>query len=163
MSEDLLTLAATAAANGATELRLTPWRAILIPVPSLDAARVLAAGLNPRSFILNGNDPRRHVAACPGAPSCATATVNARDDATRLACVLPAVIGPGITLHVSGCTKGCAHPARAPFTLVGHEGHYDFIRDGIASDTPALRGLTLDQAASLLRDLCADPPPGDAA
>ena len=162
-SEDLLTLTAIAAANGTAELRLTPWRAILIPVPSLDAARAIVAGLDPRSFILNGNDARGRVAACPGAPSCVTATVNAREDATRLASVLPGAARAGITLHVSGCSKGCAHPARAPFTLVGRDGRYDFIRNGIASDAPSLRGLTLDQAASLLRRTRADPLPGDAA
>ncbi|WP_158742792.1 hypothetical protein [Acidisphaera sp. L21] len=108
------------------ELRTTPWRAFLSPVP--------CAGFFPTPG---------SITACPGGPACASATVATRVDAERLAA---AGFGP---LHVSGCAKGCAHP-RAATTLVGRNGLYDLIRHGRASDAPDLRALTLDQAMTAL-------------
>jgi precorrin-3B synthase len=140
-------LAGSADAAGARELRLTPWRAMLIPLPSLAAAQTLSAVLS--GFILDPDDRRRRVAACPGAPACAQATTATRDDAAMLAAHLPA--GSGVSVHVSGCEKGCAHPHAAPITLVGRNGRYDLVRDGAASAAPALRGLTAAQAAEYLR------------
>jgi precorrin-3B synthase len=137
-AEDLADLARAASVAGAEELRLTPWRAILIPVPTLTAAHTLSAQLT--AFILDSDDPRRRIAACPGAPACSHATTHTREDATTLAArLLP---GPGIALHVSGCDKGCAHPRDAPITLVGRNGRYDVVRNGTASAPPSLRGLT---------------------
>jgi precorrin-3B synthase len=146
-ADDLAGLAGSADAAGARELRLTPWRAMLIPLPSLAAAQTLSAVLS--GFILDPDDRRRRVAACPGAPACAQATTATRDDAAMLAAHLPA--GSGVSVHVSGCEKGCAHPHAAPITLVGRNGRYDLVRDGAASAAPALRGLTAAQAAEYLR------------
>ncbi len=108
------------------ELRTTPWRAFLspLPVPGFDAT--------PGT-----------VAACPGAPACGSGSVPARADAARL-------VAAGFTrLHVSGCAKGCAHPG-ATTTLVGRDGRYDLVRHGRADDPPDLRGLTLDQVMAVL-------------
>jgi precorrin-3B synthase len=130
-------------------LHLTPWRAILIPLPTLSDAHALAGALNPEALILDPNDPRRRIAACPGAPACIQATTPTRRDAATLAARLP--LGPGIALHLSGCQKGCAHPAPAPVTLVARNGRYDLIRNGTAASSPTLHGLTPDQAASHLK------------
>jgi precorrin-3B synthase len=135
-ADDLAELAAQA-----PELRLTASRAILIPLPSVAAARTLAARLPAEAFILDPDDPRRRVAACPGAPACPEATTQTRADAAALA----VYVTPGQFMHVSGCAKGCAHPGAAPITLVGRAGRYDLIRDGSASAIPAIRGLTVDQ------------------
>ena len=35
----------------------------------------------------------------------------------------------GITLHVSGCAKGCARQASTPVTLIAQEGLYDLVPD----------------------------------
>ncbi len=112
-------------ATVAPEVRTTPWRALLSPVP--------AAGFDaqPSSAV-----------ACAGAPACASATVPARADAARLSAL-------GLRAHVSGCAKGCAHPAAAA-TLVGRAGRYDLVRHGRACDPPDLSGLTLDQAMAAL-------------
>jgi precorrin-3B synthase len=144
---DLSGLTGSAEAAGARELRLTPWRAMLIPLPSLAAAHSLSDALS--AFILDPNDPRRRIAACPGAPACIQATTATRADAAILAAHLPA--GSGVAVHLSGCEKGCAHPHAAPITLVGRNGHYDLVRDGAASAAPALRGLTTAQAAEHLQ------------
>jgi precorrin-3B synthase len=150
-AESLAGLAKDASRSGANEIRLTPWRAILIPLPSQEAANRLIGGLPKDAFILDPADARRRVAACVGAPACRSATTAIRDDAGRLA----SAVGADSFLHVSGCAKGCAHPRPAPVTLVGSAGLYDLVRDGAPSDSPALRGLTLDEAAAYLRQMAA--------
>ena len=119
------------------EARTTPWRALHIPTPA-DPAPYAAAG-----FITDALDPRRSIAACPGAPACASGQAPARADAARLA-------AKGIgNIHVSGCAKGCARP-RAGLTLVGRAGRYDLIPHGRAADTPSMTGLTLEQTINHL-------------
>ena len=145
VADDYEELASVAAANGARSLRLTPWRAILVPVPSVSDGSAIIARLSSRSFILDPNDARLRVAACSGAPSCARATAPVRDHAASLAAAIDGVPDSGIFVHVSGCEKGCAHPRPAPITLLGRNDRYDLIIDGVASDPPAMRNLTLAQ------------------
>ena len=73
--------------------------------------------------------------ACPGAPYCLQATVKTVEIAERLA---PTVQG---SLHVSGCSKGCAFPRAASVTLVGRDGRFDLVTDGLPWDDPRQRGL----------------------
>lgn len=157
-ADDLAELASAAAATGAQDLRLTPWRTILVPVPSIASAHVLANRLPPDAFILDTEDPRLRIAACPGAPSCIRGTTPVRADAATLASAMAMTRGSRIVIHVSGCEKGCAHPHAAPVTLVARNGRYDLIRDGVASGSPALRDLTLDQAAERVRSIVAGEP-----
>jgi len=159
-ADDLADLASAAAANGARDLRLTPWRTILVPVPSIASALALAGELPPDAFILDAADPRLGIAACPGAPSCIRGTTPVRTDVTTLASGMGLAPGAGIVIHVSGCEKGCAHPQAAPVTLVARNGRYDLIRDGTASCSPVLRDLTLDQAAEHARSILGDQPQG---
>ncbi len=119
------------------QVRTTPWRALHLSGDH-DPAAFAAAG-----FITGHSDPRRTIAACPGAPACASGAVPARADAAWLA-------AQGLTnLHVSGCSKGCAHPGAAA-TLVGRAGCYDLVPHGRAADSPTLTGLSLAQAAGHL-------------
>jgi len=143
---------------GAIEFRLMPWRAILVPCSSQEAAEQLAQSLPQDAFILDPTDPRRRVAACVGAPACQRATANTRADANQLAALVPETT----FLHLSGCAKGCAHPRPAPVTLVGNNGRYDLIRDGAPSDSPLRKGLTLDEAAAYLRQMAATQTQGQA-
>lgn len=108
----------------ATALRVTPWRVFLLEN---------AQPCNAHGFITNASDPLLHTHACPGAPACASATVETRSLARALA-------KPG--LHVSGCAKGCAHPRTAETTLVGRDGAYDLVENGHPWDAPRQRGLT---------------------
>lgn len=110
-------------------LRVTPWRMLL-----LQGATELPAIPD---LITRADDPMLHVIACTGAPGCLQAHQPTRDLARRLAPQLPAGL-----LHISGCTKGCAHPGRADTTLVATPEGFDLIRNGTAADTPTLRGLS---------------------
>jgi precorrin-3B synthase len=137
MTADTLTTLAGLSRRGDSTLRITPWRTILLPgVAPINSA--------PDGLITNPADPRLTITACAGKPACSSATVPTRADATRLA-------GAGITnVHVSGCTKGCAHPRPAPITLVGEAGRYNVVRHGTAQSTPQHRGLTVSAIARLL-------------
>jgi precorrin-3B synthase len=140
--ETLIHLASLAEQYGATELRLTPWRAILVVGAPERGAANIASELNASGLILDAGDPRLHVAACPGAPACRNATTSVLADAERLAALLPPWALEGTALHVSGCGKGCAHAPAAPFTLVGNAGRYDLVENGTARDAPSVTGLS---------------------
>ena len=111
-------------------LRLTPWRMILLErlhqMPRHDG------------LVTRADDPRLRVVACTGAPACPEAKVETRLLAAALAPHLP----KDARLHVSGCAKGCAHPANSDLTLVGTDNGFSLVRHGTARDEPALRDLT---------------------
>lgn len=129
------TLAALAALG---PLRLTPWRMLL--VEGLATLPALA------DLITEPNAPLLRVFACTGAPGCAQAVAETRALARALAPHVP----PGALLHVSGCGKGCAHPAPAPLTLVATAQGFDLIRDGACAAAPTLSGLAPHQIAEVL-------------
>jgi precorrin-3B synthase len=150
-AKDLATLGDAASRHGAGEIRITPWRAVLIPAlrdPEAALATLAAAGL-----IVDPADPRRAVVACTGAPGCASATVSTLDVAAELVATFSKRInsdGDIVQLHVSGCAKGCARSARSPFTLVGRDGLFDMIRDGRTGDEPFATGLAITEARAIL-------------
>ena len=143
-----LRVAADVAVAARGELRLTPWRSLLVPGAGLAAReRARSAG-----FIVDDRDPRRAIAACVGAPECARATTATREDADAFA-DLAAKLGDGIALHVSGCAKGCAHAGSAPATLIGRDGRYDLVLEGSAGDPPVRRDLDRDAVRAALAAL----------
>jgi precorrin-3B synthase len=139
----LLCLADLAEKCGDGTLRLTPWRAFVIPGVTDPAA--LRIDLGKLGLITMPGDPRARIVACPGKPLCGSATVPTRADAALLAAA-----GIAGHVHVSGCIKGCAHPSAAGITLVGDAGRYAIVRDGRASDPPMRTGLTLAEAAEAI-------------
>jgi precorrin-3B synthase len=112
-----------------------------------DAVHEASAALG---LIATPTDPRVRMFACPGQPACTSATVATRADAMQLA-----ALGLGGTLHIAGCAKGCAHPTSADVTLVGEAGRYDVILGGRPTDAPTWLGVTVAQAAVLLRSIAA--------
>jgi precorrin-3B synthase len=151
----LAELARLAEHHGARDLRLTPWRVIIVAGVPVDAAASLTVALRAARFILDADDPLLSVAACPGAPACHNATTPVQEDAARLALLLQrpfakALSTDSIVLHVSGCAKGCAHAAVSPFTLVGNAGRYDLVEQGTARDAPIVSGLGAPEIRSEL-------------
>lgn len=118
----------------ATALRVTPWRIFLLEG---------GAASETADFVTAANDPLLTTDACPGAPFCPQAEVATRDIARALA---PKVGG---SLHVSGCTKGCARQLPADVTLTGRDGHFDLVKHGRAGDEPCQRGLSPEQLMSM--------------
>jgi precorrin-3B synthase len=143
-------LATVASRHGATGLRLTPWRVILVVGLSADAADAMRAEMHTHGFILAADDARLHVAACPGAPSCNSGTTPVQPDATRFSRLFTDLAPSGTVLHVSGCAKGCAHASSARFTLVGNAGRYELIENGTAGDAPVAVDLSPDEVEAEL-------------
>jgi precorrin-3B synthase len=131
------------------ELRLTPWRAILLasntnPPPEL-GDNIAALGL-----VTDPSDPRLGIAACPGSPSCLSGEASARVDAERLAPALAPFIRAGASVHVSGCAKGCARRAPASITLVGEAGRYAVAFDADAKAASSWPAMEVDEIAAFL-------------
>lgn len=117
---------------GLGALRITPWRMVLIEglrqLPELP------------DLITSADDPLQSVTACTGQPGCGQANAQTRILARQLAPLVP----PGAHLHVSGCSKGCAHPGMAALTLVAGSAGFDLVIRGNAAATPVRRGLSPD-------------------
>lgn len=116
--------------TGAQALRLLPGRRILA---------LHGSGPRPDAFCAP-DDPLLNVHACTGAPGCPQAHGATRATARRLARDLPT----GETLHISGCTKGCAHPRRADHTLIATGAGFDLVSQGAPWDAPMKRNLPTD-------------------
>ena len=136
-AETLTRLAEIGRRNGARWVRSAPDRAILLGPLSEANATATAGEAQELGFIVEARDPRRRIVACPGAPACAQGLIAARALAAEIARDVPLPGGQGVTLHVSGCAKGCAHPTPAPLTIVGTEHGCGIIANGTARGAPA--------------------------
>lgn len=134
---------------GDGHVRTTPWRALLLTGIAAGEEDSLRDEVTALGLITDPADPRLNFFACVGAPDCMSAGVDARGDAARLATIIGA--GHNDMLHVSGCSKSCAHRGPASLTLVGRDGRYDLIRNGNATGRPSLVGLSIDQIEALLQ------------
>ncbi|PPD41157.1 MAG: precorrin-3B synthase [Methylocystis sp.] len=157
-AQELSELAEIAAAHGRGELRLTPWRAFLLPAQTPDAAQRMIATARILDLIVSHDDPRLALVACPGAPECPQAQGETRTHLARLAPLAQKLAGrDGVGLHVSGCAKGCARPGAAPVTLVANGGLFNLIENGRASDAPLLQGLDIDAVERALSTRAKEP------
>ena len=136
---------------GDGHVRTTPWRALLLTGIAAGDEDSLRDEVTALGLITDPADPRLNIFACVGAPDCMSAGVDARGDAARLATIIGA--GHNDMLHVSGCSKSCAHRGPASLTLVGRDGRYDLIRNGNATGRPSLVGLSIDQIEALLQSV----------
>lgn len=105
-------------------LRLTPWGGLIFG--GLEKTPEISG------MITHPDDPRLHVYACIGTPGCAQAAADVERAALAIAPLLP----QSATVHVSGCRKGCAHPAPATLTLVAGVAGYSVVLHGRAGDAP---------------------------
>lgn len=128
-ASQLRRLVALAAGAGASDLRLSPWRAVYVGARDEDAARSVLEGAIEAGLIVDEDDPNLQIEACPGAPDCESSSVDARGDARRLGAIAAARGFKG-SIHVSGCDKGCARSLPSDLVLAGKAGRYSLIRNG---------------------------------
>jgi len=128
-------------------LRLTPWRSVLV-----EGAQSVPAIPTLPTLITHADDVRLRVSACTGAPGCSQAAAPTRELARALAPLVP----PSHRLHVSGCSKGCAHPHKA-LTLVATSTGFDLIQHGTAASPPDARDLNPAAIAAHLKQLAHAP------
>lgn len=126
-----------ARAAGASGARTAPGRVLLFVGLASTAAEDLRAAAARLGFVIRRDDPRRFVVACAGAPICGSATMPAREIAAAVAATAAPLLDGSVTIHLSGCRKGCAHPGAATLTLVGTDDGCGLVVGGSARDRPA--------------------------
>ncbi len=119
--------------SGALNIRLTPWRRIVLENASV---------LHYKGLLSEDNYAELFANACSGAPYCSQATVETRKLAKKLSGAMSGHV------HVSGCAKGCAYPHKAKVCLTGRNGLYDVAFSARAGETPQLINLTEYQVIS---------------
>ncbi|RWQ06221.1 precorrin-3B synthase [Mesorhizobium sp.] len=136
-AKKLIDLTRHAITFGATQIRLAPQRALLFVGLSPTACHSLQEAAATLGFVTNATDPRTRIAACPGAPACASGRIATRDIAETIATENGDILDSSFMLHISGCAKGCAHPGSAALTLVGGDNGAGLVVDGTAKALPA--------------------------
>ena len=140
--------AQSAARYGAASIRPAPDRVLLVIGLPVSAVDDLVAAATQQELIVQPQDARRHVVACAGAPACASAMLHTRQWAAQVAEAAAALLDGSVTIHLSGCAKGCAHPKAAGLTLVGPD---RLVVMGRASDAAFGRISPADFVAGLRR------------
>ncbi|WP_296739962.1 precorrin-3B synthase [Mesorhizobium sp.] len=136
-AQNIIDLSRQSSDLGTTEIRLAPSRALLFLGLSPSACANLQSFATTLGFVTSPADPRTRIAACPGTPACASGRIATRAIAETVAKESADFLDPSLTLHISGCAKGCAHPGSAMLTLVGDENGAGLVVDGTAKALPA--------------------------
>ncbi|MFG1816989.1 precorrin-3B synthase [Kribbella sp. NPDC049174] len=88
----------------AGQVRITPWRSVVLPGLSGDPSE----RLDEVGLVTKADSPWNGVTACAGQPGCAKALADVRADARR---VTPKLPRHGRPMHWSGCDRRCGKPA----------------------------------------------------
>jgi len=144
-------LADIVATVGASGVRTAAGRALMIvglpPAKTADFKSV-ASDLG---FIVAADDPRGHVFACAGAPACASAHIAARRIAAEIADIAASHLNDEFQIHISGCSKGCAHAAATALTVVGGPTGCALVANGTTRDAPFAVVAADDVPAAITR------------
>jgi precorrin-3B synthase len=136
---------------GASGLRTAPGRALLVIGLADTTSTGLVADADGLGFITRRDDPRRYVVACAGAPICAAAEIPARALGPLISSAAACLLDGSLTVHVSGCPKGCAHPGTSALTIVGRQDGCGLVVDGSAHDHPGAAIAAADLPAAIER------------
>ncbi|MBT2543590.1 cobalamin biosynthesis protein CobG [Streptomyces sp. ISL-44] len=124
------------------ELRITPWRSIVVT-----GAPVVDAGL-----VTDPDDPWLSVTACTGKPGCAKSLADVRADARAV--VVQTASRGALPVHWSGCERRCGHPRGAAWVdVVAAPGGYRVTAPG----RPARHDVPANELAAVLADARTDP------
>jgi precorrin-3B synthase len=155
-STDLLAFLDEIEILGLSDIRLSPGHGLILTgLHRGEAMRAEEAALR-HGFWTSPAEPRASLSLCAGTSGCASAHFDTRAAAEEVARNMPGLLDGSLTLHLSGCPKGCAHPGAAALTLTGAPSGYGLVVNGAASDEPALYiaakdlGIALGRLASLV-------------
>jgi precorrin-3B synthase len=123
-------------AHGASEFRLAPHRTLLVRGLSEEALEAALACADRAGFWSTDTAPGRAVSICAGAAGCTSATFDTHVAADAVVAHAGAMLDGSVDVHISGCPKGCAHPAGAAVTLCGTAAGVGLVLDGRAGDAP---------------------------
>ncbi|WP_328536246.1 precorrin-3B synthase [Streptomyces sp. NBC_00344] len=135
-------LAGAATRHGSGELRVTPWRGLVIPaLPSAEAPGSLS-GLAEAGLITTTASPWWGVGACTGLSGCAKSLTDVRTDAAGAA----AAGHGGLPVHWSGCARRCGHPPGDRVDVVATPDGYDVSAPG----SSGARGVPVTEIADTI-------------
>ncbi|MFE2448660.1 hypothetical protein ACFXDF_42670 [Streptomyces sp. NPDC059426] len=149
-------LAALASRGGAAELRMTPWRGVVLPGFAPDDTRGALAELSDAGLVTTPDSPWLGVGACTGRPGCAKSLADVRADTARMvadpalrtsgtrrgfADPAPGASGTAwsdpLPVYISGCERRCGHPGgRWVDALATGDTDYRVTVRGAREDTP---------------------------
>ncbi|MBB4567218.1 precorrin-3B synthase [Rhizobium leucaenae] len=135
-ARDILNFLAIAEDAGAHEIRSAPEHAMLVLGLGFEAAKAVQSAAADYGFRTRADDPSNHVDVCAGAGACASAFYATKAAAADLLDLAPELLDGSLTIHLSGCRKGCAHPANSAITIVGAPMGYGVVVNGSASSEP---------------------------
>lgn len=136
------------------QIRLAPDRLLLLTgLTAVEAERLEITGRR-HGLSADPRDPSANISACAGAGACMSGFYQTRALAGRIIARAPKLLDGSLTIHLSGCTKGCAHPAKA-LTISGSADGYRFCVDGKAGDLPdaTIAGGGIESAIEKLAQL----------
>lgn len=132
--------------HGTGELRLTPWRGVVVPGVRRGRAPGALDALEAAGLVTGERSPWTGVGACVGRPGCAKSLADVQGDAASALPVAPRA--DALPVHWSGCERRCGHPRGEWVDVVaGPDGGYriSVVRDGGRTGEPEL--VTGDPAA----------------
>ncbi len=151
-ADDLAAIGAAALSVNVSEVRFSPMRALVFPATTAAAAQVLLSMAKALGLVTETSDPRWTMDVCPGANGCRNGTTDTRADANRLSESLKSTGERLLSIHISGCEKGCARRTAADWTFVARDGVYDLVRHGTVTAAPLMRGVEPDGMAHALTE-----------
>ncbi|MBB4242863.1 MULTISPECIES: precorrin-3B synthase [Rhizobium] len=135
-AQDLIRFLGLAEAAGVREIRTGPEHSLLL----LGLPRYRVESMQPAAadcgFQTRADDPANYAIPCSGAGACASAHYSTRQAAADLINLGPELLDGSLKVHLSGCTKGCAHPSPAMLTIVGAATGYAIVVNGSSSAEP---------------------------
>ncbi|MEV4300681.1 precorrin-3B synthase [Microbispora rosea] len=105
------------------EVRLTPWRTVVLPDLAPEAAGPVTAALTEAGLVTDPASPYARLSACTGRPGCAKALADVQADALRWAeSGMPEL--PDGPIHWAGCERRCGLPRGRVTDVVATPGGY---------------------------------------
>jgi precorrin-3B synthase len=107
------------------DLRLAPWRGVVLGAMPATAAEGIAERLHSMGLSCDGQNGFHGIAACAGITGCDASLADVRGDAAMLAQRLSGKPAPpGWTINLSGCEKQCARRNGASAELIANDFGY---------------------------------------
>lgn len=119
---------------GAREIRFAPGHGFFLLGLEREAAAIVQRLALAQGLRIAADDPRNHIATCAGSTGCASAWMDTKAMARLWVETVPDLLDGSLTVHLSGCVKGCARPKASGLTLVGAPSGYALVVNGAAKD-----------------------------
>jgi precorrin-3B synthase len=139
------------------DLRLAPWRGVVLGSIPKSAADNIAGQLRAIGLSCEGRDGFQGIAACAGITGCDASLADVRGDAASLAeRLLGRAVPSGWTVNLSGCDKRCARRNGATAEVIAGPSGYTLNIEGRRVASDCSREFALDAVAALHENLLSE-------